>query len=284
MSASKPLLMLLVASVLFCQQVQADQKSLAMLSGLPSQESWTVIDTRNRSTCIKETLQGAVCFSSEELIDNTGRLPSFKKIAWLLGTYGLSGEETLLVTGNSKQEKHFIAGILYLMGQKQVMIVARELDTLLKEHHTGGGRSRAQNRMAIYTANPRQQHMLFKTELKAMLSEGVHMRILDARSEDEYWGKQVTGLRGGHIPGAEPWNFSLAALLRKAITASQTIIYANDPIGSIDAFVRLKLIQPGPVAVLINGWRSWASDPDMPVDAQVFGQIQNNIFNPRSNS
>lgn len=285
MNIQKQLLLLLAAGVLFCQQTQAGMKPLGMLSKLPGKGNWTVIDTRGKDICSKETLTGAICFSSEELVDKTGRLPSFKKISWLLGTYGINGDEPVVITGNIPKEKNFIAGILYLLGQKQVMILALPLDRVLKDQKTGPGRNRAASRLAIYAAQPRQQEILLNSELKALLTAGKSLLILDARSEDEYWGHVAKTVRGGHVPGAELWDIGLSVSLARAVTASQTVIYAHTPASSMDAFVRIKLVQPdSPIAVLIEGWRSWATEPGMPVDAQTPENYYNITTSSRSNT
>lgn len=107
----------------------------------------TVIDSRPLADCKRASLPGARCLPAEEFLDPQGRLPSERDILWLLGTAGLAGSETVLVIGQEATARDFVAGLLYLAGQKSVRILTGPMPRL-----AGGGQERGMVRSAVWTA------------------------------------------------------------------------------------------------------------------------------------
>ncbi|MDP2811126.1 MAG: hypothetical protein Q8O34_13345, partial [Rhodocyclaceae bacterium] len=79
-----------------------------------------VIDSRPLADCKRASLSGARCLPAEDFLGPQRRLPSERDILWLLGTAGLAGSETVLVVGQDATARDFVAGLLYLAGQKSV--------------------------------------------------------------------------------------------------------------------------------------------------------------------
>ncbi|MDA8256138.1 MAG: hypothetical protein M0Z99_10975 [Betaproteobacteria bacterium] len=107
----------------------------------------TVIDSRPLADCKRASLPGARCLPAEEFLGPQGRLPSERDILWLLGTAGLAGSEAALVIGQDATARDFVAGLLYLAGQKAVRVLTGPLPRL-----AGGGQERGMVRSAVWTA------------------------------------------------------------------------------------------------------------------------------------
>ena len=110
----------------------------------------TVIDSRPLADCKRASLAGARCLPAEEFLDPQRRLPSERDILWLLGTAGLAGSETALVVGQDASARDFVAGLLYLAGQKSVRILSGTMPRL--DGRAAGGQERGMVRSAVWTA------------------------------------------------------------------------------------------------------------------------------------
>ncbi len=110
--------------------------------------SETVIDSRSLADCKRASLPGARCLPAGEFLGPQQRLPSERDILWLLGTAGLAGSETVLVVGQDATARDFVAGLLYLAGQKSVRILSGPMPRLA----AGGGQERGMVRSAVWTA------------------------------------------------------------------------------------------------------------------------------------
>lgn len=106
-----------------------------------------VIDSRPLADCKRASLPGARCLPAEEFLDSRQQLPSERNILWLLGTAGLDGSESVLVVGQDATARDFVAGLLYLAGQKSVRVLTGPLPRL-----AGGGQERGMVRSAVWTA------------------------------------------------------------------------------------------------------------------------------------
>lgn len=110
----------------------------------------TVIDSRPLVDCRRASLPGARCLPAEEFLGPQRRLPSERDILWLLGTAGLAGSETALVVGQDATARDFVAGLLYLAGQKSVHILSGPMPSL--DGRAEGGQQRGMVRSAVWTA------------------------------------------------------------------------------------------------------------------------------------
>ena len=110
----------------------------------------TVIDSRPLADCKRASLAGARCLPAEDFLGPQRRLPSERDILWLLGTAGLAGSETVLVIGEDATARDFVAGLLYLAGQKSVRILTGPMPRL--GGSAGGGQERGMVRSAVWTA------------------------------------------------------------------------------------------------------------------------------------
>jgi len=224
-----------------------------------------VIDSRPRTECKAATLPGARCLPAEDFLGPHRRLASERDILWMLGTAGLSGSEEALVVGQDATARDFVAGVLYLAGQKSVRILTEPLPRL--GGATAPGQERGILRTAVYTAPMRDRLWVLKHEVLA----GEPL-LLDGRSEAEYWGETVRGARGGHLPGALRLPVVNAAGTLQH--AGDAVAYAHDAWEGIVYFTRLVAGQGLAVRVYPGGWAEWAADGSLPADAVSYPERQ----------
>jgi thiosulfate/3-mercaptopyruvate sulfurtransferase len=119
----------------------------------------TVIDTRPLASCQAASLPGARCLPPAEFLGPRGALPNERDLLWLLGAAGLDGSERVVVTGDSASAREFVAGLLYLAGQREVRILDIALTPLVKtQTDAAPGQTRALVRSTIFTA-PMRDHL-----------------------------------------------------------------------------------------------------------------------------
>jgi thiosulfate/3-mercaptopyruvate sulfurtransferase len=113
----------------------------------------TVIDTRPLADCQRASLPGARCLFPAELLGPQRELPGERDLLWLFGTLGLTGAETVLVAGDTASGRDFVAGLLYLSGQRTVRVLEQPLSALLSSHaEATPGEARALIRSTVFTA------------------------------------------------------------------------------------------------------------------------------------
>ncbi len=253
---------------------RAEVAALRYLTGATAVSSGTVVlDTRPGAVCEKRSPVNARCLPAEDFLGPHGRLAGFANIAWVLGSAGLTGAESVLVVGNNPRKRDFVAGLLYLMGQTQVLVLARGLKT--DGASFAPGQPRAMSRKAVWQAPARATAMVFKNQLRDLVASQPGPVLLDGRSEKAYWGETVNALRGGHLPGADHLP---AARLRAEIRRGEAlapkpenaIVYGGNAVDGI-AFMTLVIAGTGtPARVYPGGWTEWAADGSLPADAETY--------------
>lgn len=117
-----------------------------------------VVDLRDEKACEHASLPGARCLPASSLFDKTNHPLTFYALRWLLGTIGLTGQETVvLYAGNMNNTTWAAAGLLYLAGQNTVAVLDTNLAPL-----TAPGQPRSFSREAVYTAPMRDALLRFK--------------------------------------------------------------------------------------------------------------------------
>ena len=246
------------------------------LADATDRDAVVVVDTRALADCRARSLAGARCLPADDLLGPQRRLPSARDLLWLLGTVGLSGRETVIVVGQESTSRDFVAGLLYLAGQRQVRILAEPVARLLGAGAAAApGRERGMVRETVFEAPMREGLWVLRDELRdALRSPGPAPTLLDGRADGEYWGETARAPRTGHLPGA----ISLPAVqLRAALEAGRerrpvlpqgpVVAYAHD---AFEGLAYLSLLAAGHgVAARIypEGWAEWAADGALPADA-----------------
>lgn len=236
-----------------------------------------VVDTRPASACAASSLPRARCLPAEDFLGPHRRLANFSGVLWLLGTAGLTGDEHVLVVGDAGTDKEFVAGLLYLTGQRRVSLQTQPLSAKQQAgDNRSPGRARAMTRQTVYQASMRDDSILLRSELLRLLDGAHPPPLLDGRSEAEYWGETIRAQRGGHLPGAQHLASQAVAMddqdtraALQAFSATRPVVYAHD---AFEGFVYLARLSARGVAARLypEGWAGWASDGALPADSLTF--------------
>lgn len=240
-------------------------EDFAYVRAVPAEAGLVVIDVRPAADCGAKSLPGARCLPAADFLGPHNRLPSARDQLWLLGTAGLTGAEDVLVVGAEAQTRDFVAGLLYVAGQRRVRVLTEPVGRLPAQD-AAPGRSRGMVREAVFTAPMRDELLVLRDELRAQ--RWPHPLLLDGRTPEEYWGETARAARGGHLPGA----VSLPALqLRGAqnpvLPEGSPVAYAHD---ALEGFAYLTLLRAGhgvAARLYAEGWAEWAADGALPADA-----------------
>ncbi len=252
------------------------------LTDVSSRDAAVVVDTRALAECRARSLAGARCLPADDLLGPQRRLPSARDLLWLLGTTGLSGSEAVIVVGQDATARDFVAGLLYLAGQRQVRILVEPVARLLGAGAAAAaGRERGMVRETVFEAPMRDALWVLRDELRdALRPTGPAPTLLDGRADGEYWGETARVPRTGHLPGA----ISLPAVqLRAALDAGSerrpvlpqgpVVAYAHDAVEGL-AYLALLTAGHGVAArVYPEGWAEWAADGALPADAVGYPEL-----------
>lgn len=251
----------------------AAEKIIDYIPG-PEGHSGVIVDARDAKRCEKASLNGARCLPVRDILGPHKRLANFSGLLWLFGTAGLTGAEHVLVVGDQSRDKEFLAGVLYLAGQRKVSVLTKSLNSQPKDK-LAPGISRSKTRETVYQAAMRNGRIVLRSDLVELLRSGNAPVLLDGRSESEYWGQEVRASRGGHLPGAQhlPATSVLPGRNGPSLihldAGEYAITYAHDSYESIVFLARL--IATGVQAkVLFEGWAGWASDGSLPADSVTY--------------
>ena len=237
---------------------------------------WVVVDSRTAQQCEVATIASARCLPAADFFGPHRRLASIAEIAWLLGTAGLDGNESVLVIGDDATDRDFVAGMLFIMGQRQVRILADHVSRLVSSNKLPkyAGVARSQVRETVYSASSRTRNVVFGLELFRMYSRGAEPRLLDGRSEKAFWGLDSNGRRrGGHLPGADHLP---AVKLRAEVSRGDAIgpapargpfvVYGDTAHDGVAFFTLVSAGLGLDTKVYLPGWSEWATKP-WPADA-----------------
>jgi thiosulfate/3-mercaptopyruvate sulfurtransferase len=250
----------------------AASSELAYVDALPG-GSIRVVDVRPKNRCERATIKAAVCFPVEQLFADNDRIANFSGLLWMLGTAGLSGDETVLVVGDQMIRKEAFAGLLFAAGQATVLVHSGNLTQISKSDNltlpVGAGIQRSTTRTKVFTAIPRTHTLLTMPELQQELALDSAAPLFDTRTESEYWGRSIRAARGGHIPGAI-WATSVESALQ--LESRKAIVYGHN---ALDGLAQLaKWTALGVQArVYLAGWSEWAADTRQAVDAETFRSV-----------
>ena len=71
-----------------------------------------LVDARPLEDCREGTLPGALCFPMDKALSDSGRLANMRDLRWLLGTYGLTGSENVVVFADQPAHRDVVSVLL----------------------------------------------------------------------------------------------------------------------------------------------------------------------------
>ena len=228
------------------------------------------LDTRPLSSCLQQTVAGAICLPIEDFVAPQRRLANWSGILWLLGTAQLTGNEHVLIVGEKSDRRDLLAGVLALAGQKQITTVDKPVSKIIgNTDNTSAGTQRSTTRVNVFAAPMRSDLIALGNEMINLYSENTI--ILDGRSEAEYFGQRIRAARGGHIPGAIHYPISQLTdrASQHAVSSTHTVAYAHDSVEGLVYFSTL-LANGINTRLFLGGWTEWAADGALPADAASF--------------
>jgi len=132
----------------------ADQFPIIEIDSLPAET--IVVDVRSLENCEEASLPGAKCIPLDKLLGSNGRLANLRDIRWLLGTAGLTGEETIALFSLSDKQRDAATAIFFLAGQRKVL----RLGNIPMQALSAKGAETALSRVSFYSAIVRTKHLV----------------------------------------------------------------------------------------------------------------------------
>jgi len=129
---------------------------IPVVASLQLHREAVVVDARPGPECLKATIPGALCLSLDNVLNVKGRLANMRDIRWLLGSFGLSGNEYVVIFADEAVRRDGMATILYLAGQARVS----RLDEGVAVELVGRGRSGALSREVSFSKKVRIRHLI----------------------------------------------------------------------------------------------------------------------------
>jgi 3-mercaptopyruvate sulfurtransferase SseA len=132
-----------------------------------------------------------------------------------------------------------------------------------------------ETRTNVFHGIARDKAIIFKKELARIVALDKPTVLIDGRSEREFWGASVRGLRGGHIVGARHMSSGRLRSFATSGVATElekrnTIIYAHN---AFEGLAMLTIVRAGSgidARVYPGGWAEWSADSNMPADAVTY--------------
>ncbi|TVQ21543.1 MAG: sulfurtransferase [Spirochaetaceae bacterium] len=257
----------------------------ALNAGLGAQ-GLVVVDTRGEGEYAKAHVPGALSFPVTRLSDpesDRSELLPVDAIADALGRAGIPDAGTLVLYDDSglvPSARVFWA--LEHLGRSDMALLNGGFTAWRAAGYpveTGAPVASATR----FTAAVVPERRAWKDDVLALMRrDGV--RIVDARSADEYAGRSSTAAREGHIPTAVHvnWEQHIAGLLDPTFKPidelrslyadagvtpdNRVITYCRSGARSSHSYFVLRMLGYEHVANYVDSWLEWGNDPDVPIE------------------
>lgn len=185
------------------------------LSARPQSLNTILIDSRSLDTCRSKTLTGAFCLSPAQLTHPDGELASMRDINWLFGSLGIDESSTAFVFGDSDADVHFVASLVYILGQAQVGIWTTDTTRLLEQNPTGAGVVSGLLRRSFYEATLRDRHLLLNSDVRQFFEKTTAESVTMSESQS---AKVFRRTDGAEVVLAETTREALIAFAKRLAT------------------------------------------------------------------
>ena len=242
-----------------------------------------IIDTREALLYEQAHIPGAINIPVNDTFTtagNTYRVAGLQQIKALFSQHGIQYDDHIVVYDDGR----FIDAarffwVLEVYGHRRVSLMDGGIPQWLKAGLPIEN-ERRQRRPSNYIPTISHQRITTKMAMQIALSNpAVH--IIDARTQEEYIGKESIAARSGHIPGAVniPWlaNMEQQQGLNKLLTDARLVdryqAYKDQPVitycnrGKQSALTYFALRHLGyDVSVYDGAWLEWANDQNLPIE------------------
>ena len=149
-------LVTLIAGLAFVKSHTAlADELIPTVSSLNAPADVVFVDAGTVAKCLEAARPGALCLSLDRVLNQEGRLANMRDVRWLLGSYGLTGKERVVIYADDEKTRDAMAAVLYLAGQGQV---GRLIDRAQVDF-TGKGVAGALSRRALFVGNVRLENL-----------------------------------------------------------------------------------------------------------------------------
>jgi len=164
------------------------------LDALSEETKLVFIDARSSEDCRAQTRADAICLSPTQLVHPDGTLASVRDINWLFGTLGIDETATAVIFGNKitsagyDADSHFVASIVFLLGQARVSIWNADIDQLFDPENSISGAPPGMLRQHFFKATMRDAYLLLDSDVRQFFSTASVERLpLNAFPESEVY-------------------------------------------------------------------------------------------------
>ena len=125
------------------------------VSSLNAPADIVFVDAGNVTKCLETARHGALCLSLDRVLNQEGRLANMRDVRWLLGSFGLTGDERVVIYADDEKTRDAMAAVLYLAGQDRVgrLINSAQVD------FSGKGVAGALSRQALFVGKVRLENL-----------------------------------------------------------------------------------------------------------------------------
>ena len=149
-------LITLIAGLAFVKSHTAlADELIPTVSSLNAPADVVFVDAGTVAKCLEAARPGALCLSLDRVLNQEGRLANMRDVRWLLGSFGLTGDERVVIYADDEKTRDAMAAVLYLAGQGQV---GRLIDRAQVDF-TGKGVAGALSRRALFVGNVRLENL-----------------------------------------------------------------------------------------------------------------------------
>jgi len=163
-----------------------------------------ILDTRPQAEYVKGHIPGATPVDVkgwQQLGSKEGGFHDAKSWGEKVGRLGIGQDSQVIVYGSSLPDTARIWWMLKYIGLQNVIILDGGWQTWIKEKRPTD--SFPPNIKAVKFEPKFQTDRLEEIDLLKRSLRSGKITVVDARSTDEFIGKEIRGKRGGHIPGAK---------------------------------------------------------------------------------
>ncbi len=213
-----------------------------------------------------------------------GLLPAPKTLESVFASVGLdAGQDVVCYDDNGGTAGARLAWVLEAMGHSRLSLLNGGLGAWLADGlPVESGEVTPAIPVTPWKAHPNPAVIIDKAGVLAALGDP-SIRILDARSEDEFLGRKTNSARKGRIPGARnlDWQSTIdrenanrllpeerleALLAERGIDREhETIVHCQTHQRSSHAFAMLRSLGYDKVRAYAGSWMEWAADDSLPI-------------------